>query len=581
MVGMDALHGDSAAAAVADDLFGGGADLQAFFEHAAPEVNATSGREEGEEELEWLSNKDAFPTVETMAPSAPRRRTKGLPRPQSEVRWGPLQAPAAVARRCGHCGTEETPQWRWGPEGPKTLCNACGVRYRSGRLVPEYRPASSPSFSPELHSNLHTRVVELRRRREEAAGASPAAAGNGEEKGDGKPERLSSKGELLAVQMMAAAARPRKEGMRRPRTEGMRRPRKAVAWPTVSWSPPSPPRAPAVARRRPNQGGGAGVAVDGDDGIGGCAAGDQGRAAVPADGGFNSAAPVAPAAAPGRPWQQFGTEKTLQWFGGPEGRSTLCDACGVRFSSGSMVPVHPPASILTFFPELRFDWHNRVELHRRRERPAKFSPVAATGVGEEGKEELEWPSKNGAFLGVKGVPPPPAWARPRTKRVRTPRRRRRGLELSPPRTPPPLRQRGGEAAAVEQERVGDGGAAAVEGRASARGGVGEEPAARAAAPRAPAVSRRQCRHCGTEKSPQWRQGPEGRGTLCNACGVRYRSGGLVPEYRPASSPTFSPGLHSNCHRQVEQLRRRREELAEVSPATAVVAGAGAAAAGDK
>ncbi|CAN6310907.1 unnamed protein product [Urochloa humidicola] len=558
MVVVDALHGDSAA--VADDLFGGGPDLQAFFDHAAPDVKATGGGAEGEEELEWLSNKDAFPTVETMAPSAPRRRAKGMPQ-------GPPQAPAAAARRCGHCGTEKTPQWRGGPEGPSTLCNACGVRYRSGRLVPEYRPASSPTFSPELHSNRHGRVVELRRRREEAAGASLAAAGNGEEKGDGKPERMSNKGEFLAVQMMAAAAaRPRKEGIRRPRTGGMRRPRKAVAWPTVTWSPPPPSRAPAVARRRPNQGGEAAVAVDG---VGGCAAGDQGRAVVPAEGGFNSAAPMAPATAAGRPCQQFGTENTLQWLGGSEGRSTLCDACGVRFRSGSMVPVHPPASILTFFPELRFDWHNRVELHRRREVSAKFSPGPA-GVREEGKEELEWPSNHDAFPAAKGMPP--AWARPRMKHARTPRRRRRQvLELSPPRTPPPLRRRHGggeEAAAVRQGRVGDGGPAA------ARAGVGEEePAGRAAAPPAPAVSRRQCRHCGTEKTPKWRDGPEGRHTLCNACGVQFRSGRLVPEYRPASGPTFSPGLHSNCHREVVQLRRRREESAEVSPA--------AAAAGDK
>ncbi|KAJ0007528.1 hypothetical protein Pint_29641 [Pistacia integerrima] len=44
-------------------------------------------------------------------------------------------------RKCLHCGAEKTPQWRTGPMGPKTLCNACGVRYKSGRLVPEYRPA--------------------------------------------------------------------------------------------------------------------------------------------------------------------------------------------------------------------------------------------------------------------------------------------------------------------------------------------------------------------------------------------------------------------------------------------------------
>ncbi|KAI8108815.1 hypothetical protein M9435_005232 [Picochlorum sp. BPE23] len=33
---------------------------------------------------------------------------------------------------CLNCGSTETPQWRCGPLGPRTLCNACGVRYKKG-----------------------------------------------------------------------------------------------------------------------------------------------------------------------------------------------------------------------------------------------------------------------------------------------------------------------------------------------------------------------------------------------------------------------------------------------------------------
>ncbi|KAJ3706602.1 hypothetical protein LUZ61_010307 [Rhynchospora tenuis] len=69
-------------------------------------------------------------------------------------------------RRCSHCGVNKTPQWRAGPEGAKTLCNACGVRYKSGRLLPEYRPACSPTFVSELHSNSHRKVLEMRRKKE-------------------------------------------------------------------------------------------------------------------------------------------------------------------------------------------------------------------------------------------------------------------------------------------------------------------------------------------------------------------------------------------------------------------------------
>ncbi|XP_021743323.1 GATA transcription factor 8-like [Chenopodium quinoa] len=65
-------------------------------------------------------------------------------------------------RKCMHCEIAKTPQWRAGPMGPKTLCNACGVRYKSGRLYPEYRPAASPTFVPSLHSNSHKKVLEMR-----------------------------------------------------------------------------------------------------------------------------------------------------------------------------------------------------------------------------------------------------------------------------------------------------------------------------------------------------------------------------------------------------------------------------------
>ncbi|XP_038875635.1 GATA transcription factor 1 [Benincasa hispida] len=205
----------------------------------------------GEEELEWLSNEDAFPAVETFvdilsdhhhhAPPPPppltsvskqnspvsvlestsisshgetnnggnkmsvhgsgsilmsccgglkvpgkarskRRRgrhisghhlwfkqqpsSKNVKQVVSTTATAAVTGTAAIGRKCLHCGAEKTPQWRAGPFGPKTLCNACGVRFKSGRLVPEYRPASSPTFSAELHSNSHRKVMEMRRQKQ-------------------------------------------------------------------------------------------------------------------------------------------------------------------------------------------------------------------------------------------------------------------------------------------------------------------------------------------------------------------------------------------------------------------------------
>ncbi|RWW70795.1 hypothetical protein BHE74_00021512 [Ensete ventricosum] len=188
--------------------------LQEFFEPSGLPTEGKGRGDEEEEELEWLANKDAFPALETSFEMPSRRRTgsggsegwddgavgavaerkspvsvlsaatsfsapvrqrsKGR-RPRRRMLTGLLPEPPTVTvagtstavkrQRCRHCEAEETPQWRAGPEGPKTLCNACGVRYKSGRLMPEYRPASSPTFSPANHSNFHRQILEMRRQR--------------------------------------------------------------------------------------------------------------------------------------------------------------------------------------------------------------------------------------------------------------------------------------------------------------------------------------------------------------------------------------------------------------------------------
>ncbi|KAK6914215.1 Zinc finger, GATA-type [Dillenia turbinata] len=182
-----------------------------------------------EEELEWLSNKDAFPEVETfvgilsenpdmltkhhspvsvlensnsnssvssnnalstMTMSCcnnlqvpvkarsirKRRRRKNF----AEEKWSCVsqkghktkttKPSTTMGRKCLHCQAEKTPQWRAGPMGPKTLCNACGVRYKSGRLVPEYRPACSPTFSSLVHSNSHRKIMEMRKQKQRDMG---------------------------------------------------------------------------------------------------------------------------------------------------------------------------------------------------------------------------------------------------------------------------------------------------------------------------------------------------------------------------------------------------------------------------
>ncbi|WVZ68860.1 hypothetical protein U9M48_017742 [Paspalum notatum var. saurae] len=111
-------------------------------------------------------------SAQAFPPKKPSKKKDAPPTPQAQPptvtasQPGGSSAASAEGRRCLHCETDKTPQWRTGPLGPKTLCNACGVRYKSGRLVPEYRPAASPTFVMSKHSNSHRKVMELRRQKE-------------------------------------------------------------------------------------------------------------------------------------------------------------------------------------------------------------------------------------------------------------------------------------------------------------------------------------------------------------------------------------------------------------------------------
>ncbi|KAI3446172.1 hypothetical protein Pfo_002837 [Paulownia fortunei] len=58
------------------------------------------------------------------------------PPAKKQKRKPEAESGSVSGRRCTHCQVQKTPQWRTGPLGPKTLCNACGVRFKSGRLFP-------------------------------------------------------------------------------------------------------------------------------------------------------------------------------------------------------------------------------------------------------------------------------------------------------------------------------------------------------------------------------------------------------------------------------------------------------------
>ncbi|XVE87384.1 hypothetical protein DITRI_Ditri18aG0113000 [Diplodiscus trichospermus] len=117
----------------------------------------------------WLLTSNSV-SVSTSELSEPVSLQKHKKRPATDTAGGNGTQPT---RRCSHCGVTKTPQWRAGPVGAKILCNACGVRFKSGRLLPEFRPVCSPTFSSELHSNHHRKVLEMRCKKEILNQAEP------------------------------------------------------------------------------------------------------------------------------------------------------------------------------------------------------------------------------------------------------------------------------------------------------------------------------------------------------------------------------------------------------------------------
>ncbi|OWM86573.1 hypothetical protein CDL15_Pgr015608 [Punica granatum] len=75
-----------------------------------------------------------------------------------------------AVRVCSDCNTTTTPLWRSGPRGPKSLCNACGIRQRKARRAMEAAAATmgmataastdTSSSRTNNHSKLHKKLMD-------------------------------------------------------------------------------------------------------------------------------------------------------------------------------------------------------------------------------------------------------------------------------------------------------------------------------------------------------------------------------------------------------------------------------------
>ncbi|KAI3445394.1 hypothetical protein Pfo_002059 [Paulownia fortunei] len=67
-----------------------------------------------------------------------------------------------IKKCCSDCKTTKTPLWRSGPSGPKSLCNACGIRYRKKRPTPATAGGSTSKNDVKKGKIGKTRNLKLR-----------------------------------------------------------------------------------------------------------------------------------------------------------------------------------------------------------------------------------------------------------------------------------------------------------------------------------------------------------------------------------------------------------------------------------
>lgn len=69
-----------------------------------------------------------------------------------------------AVRVCADCNTTKTPLWRSGPKGPKSLCNACGIRQRKARRAMAAAAANGASETATLKIKVQNKEKIIKSR---------------------------------------------------------------------------------------------------------------------------------------------------------------------------------------------------------------------------------------------------------------------------------------------------------------------------------------------------------------------------------------------------------------------------------
>ncbi|WFD29474.1 aspartyl aminopeptidase [Malassezia sp. CBS 17886] len=116
---------------------------------------STTSRPQPKRKVAAVSDRDVVLGMPGETPMRMHDAQRADSPPTKRKRHVATHNPDGSIKSCGACGKTKTPMWRRGPKGPSQLCNACGARWKAGRLVvPDEAPA------PILDDTLPT-VVQL------------------------------------------------------------------------------------------------------------------------------------------------------------------------------------------------------------------------------------------------------------------------------------------------------------------------------------------------------------------------------------------------------------------------------------
>ncbi|KAK3836792.1 MAG: hypothetical protein J3R72DRAFT_200576 [Linnemannia gamsii] len=102
---------------------------------------------------------------------------KKAPAPTPTPAPVPVAAPSSSStqKKCSYCDSVSTPMWRRGPNGPGTLCNACGVKWKHGKILEDASEKTKATPKPAVAAVVPPPTVAVVI---PAAPATPAPTGS-------------------------------------------------------------------------------------------------------------------------------------------------------------------------------------------------------------------------------------------------------------------------------------------------------------------------------------------------------------------------------------------------------------------